>query len=215
VAVPEGLSSSDFGEALAALLGAEAAGLSASTIVRLKARWSEEYESWRKRVWPEARSQRCWVHKLANVLHKLPKRLQPRAKQALHEIVYAPTRAEARAAIDRFREAYAAKYPKAVASLEEGRDELLTFFDFPAEHWAHLRTTNPIESTFATLGLRRKKTCGRGSRSAALALAFKLLESAEKRWRKLNAPHLVELVCAGVRFEDGVRTKSTAERDAA
>jgi transposase-like protein len=248
------------------------AGLSPSTIVRLKARWSEEYETWRKRsleaveyvyvwadgvhvpirleeddltllvmigvrrdgtkelpaleegyresseswasvlrdlkgrglvapvlvigdgnlglwkamrqVWPEAQKQRCWVHKLATVLDKLPKRLQPRAKQALHEVTYAPARAEARAAIERFREEYGAKYPKAVASLDEGGDELLTFFDFPAEYWPHLRTTNPIES-------------------------------AEKRWRKLNAPHLVELVYTGVRFEDGNQTKSTPERHAA
>jgi transposase-like protein len=168
-----------------------------------------------RRVWPETREQRCWVPKLVNILDKLPKRLQPRAKQALHEIMYAATRAEARAAIERFREEYGAKYPKAVASLEEGGDELLTFFDFPAEHWPHLRTTNPIESTFATLGLRRKKTRGHGSRNAALAMAFKLFESAEKRWRKLKAPQLVELVYAGVRFEDGVEKKSTAESDAA
>jgi transposase-like protein len=299
----KGLSTGDFVEALAPLLGPEAGGLSPSSIVRLTARWGEEYEVWRKRslgdvryvylwadgvhvpvrleeddltllvmigvrpdgtkelvaiddgyresaeswaallrdlkrrgleapvlmigdgnlglwkalrqVWPGTREQRCWVHKLVNVLDKLPKRVQPRAKQALHEIMYAPARADAEAAIKRFVEEFGAKYPKAVASLEEGGEELLTFFDFPAEHWSHLRTTNPIESVFGTTGHRRKKTRGHGSRRAALGMAFKLFESAEKRWRRVNAPHLVELVVLGAKFEDGIQLRSTERRDAA
>ncbi len=119
--------------------------------------------------------------------------------------MYAPTRAEARAAIDRFAEEYEAKYPKAVASLEEGGDELLSFFDFPAEHWQHLRTTNPIESTFATVRLRHRRTKGNGSRAACLAMVFKLAQSAEKRWRKLNGHQLIPDVISGVRFVDGIK----------
>ena len=299
----KGLSTGEFEEALTPLLGPEAAGLSASSIVRLKSTWSEEFAAWRKRslegveyaymwadgvhvpvrleeenltllvivgarrdgrkdlvaieegyresedswagvlrdlkrrgleppvlmigdghlglwkalrkLWSMTREQRCWVHKVANVLGKLPKRAHPRAKMYLHEIMYAESRAEAEAAIERLREEFGAKYPKAVASLEEGGEELLTFFDFPAEHWTHLRTTNPIESTFGTIGHRRRKTRGHGSRAAALAMAFKLFESAEKRWRRLNAPHLVELVWIGVEFEDGVQKSSPAKRDAA
>jgi transposase-like protein len=299
----KGLSTGDFVEALTPLLGAEAAGLSPSSIVRFKQVWGEEYEVWRKRslagmryvymwadgvhvpvrleeddltllvmigvrpdgtkelvaiddgyresaeawaallrdlkrrgleapllmigdgnlglwkalrqVWPETREQRCWVHKLVNVLDKLPKRVQPRAKALLHEIIGAPSRAEAEAASERFAEEFGAKYPKAVASLEEGGEELLTFFDFPAEHWTHLRTTNPIESVFGTTGHRRKKTRGHGSRRAALGMAFKLFESAEKRWRRVNAPHLVELVELGVEFQDGIQLRSTQRRDAA
>jgi transposase-like protein len=154
-------------------------------------------------VWPDTRGQRCWVHRLVNVLDKLPKRLQPRAKQALHAIMQAPTRAEAEANIDAFAAEYDAKYPKAVASLRRDQAHLLTFYDFPAEHWRHLRTTNIVESPFATVRLRQRVTKGAGSRTKALVMAFKLLAMAEERWRKVNGPALLPLVRAGVRFVDG------------
>jgi transposase-like protein len=286
-----GLSTGDFSEALEALLGAEAAGFSATTITRLLKTWQEDYQAWRKRslkgkeyvyiwadgvyfnirleedrlaclvivgvlpdgrkevialedgyresteswgsvlrdlkrrgmpapvlaigdgnlgfwaalreVYPETQEQRCWKHKLANVLDKLPKRLQPRAKEMLHEIMYAPDRESALEEITRFSEEYGARYPKAVETLTKDQDRLLTFFDFPAEHWIHLRTTNPIESTFSTVKARTKTTKGAGSRKAGLAMAFKLLLAAEKRWRKVNAPYLVALVKAGVEFPNG------------
>jgi transposase-like protein len=161
-------------------------------------------------VWPDTREQRCWVHRLANVLDKLPKRLQPKAKQALHAIMNAPTRAEAEAGIDAFAAEYDAKYPKAVASLRRDQAQLLTFFDFPAEHWRHLRTTNIIESPFATVRLRQRVTKGAGSRTKALMMAFKLLAMAEERWRKVNGSELLPLVRVGVRFIDGVQEKKTA-----
>jgi transposase-like protein len=156
-----------------------------------------------REVYPETKEQRCWKHKLANVLDKLPKRLQARAKEMLHEIMYAPDRESALQEIALFSEEYGARYPKAVETLTKDQDQLLTFFDFPAEHWIHLRTTNPIESTFSTVKARTKKTKGAGSRKAGLAMAFKLLLAAEKRWRRVNAPHLVALVKAGVAFPDG------------
>ena len=156
-------------------------------------------------VYPGTEEQRCWVHKNANVLDKLPKRVQPRAKDMLHEIMYAPDRQSALEDIERFCQEFEAKYPKAVECLTKDQDELLTFFDFPAEHWLHLRTTNPIESSFSTVKARTKKTKGAGSRKAGLAMAFKLLLAAEKSWRRINAPHLVALVQAGVRFPDGLR----------
>jgi putative transposase len=156
-----------------------------------------------RQVYPETQEQRCWVHKIANVLDKLPKRMQPRAKDMLHEIMRAPDRHSALEDIERFSQEYQAKYPKAVETLTKDQDELLTFFDFPAEHWIHLRTTNPIESTFSTVKARTKKTKGAGSRKAGLAMAFKLLLAAERRWRRINAPHLVALVQAGVKFSDG------------
>jgi len=158
-------------------------------------------------VWPETREQRCWVHRLANVLDKLPKRLQPKAKQVLHAIMNAATRAEAETGIDAFTAEYDAKYPKAVASLRRDQAQLLTFFDFPAEHWRHLRTTNIIESPFATVRLRQRVTKGAGSRTKALMMAFKLLAMAEERWRKVNGSELLPLVRAGVRFVDGVQEK--------
>ena len=286
-----GLSTGDFSEALAVLLGPEATGFSATTITRLLKVWQEEYQTWRKRsltgkeyvyiwadgvhfsirleedrlaclaiigvlpdgrkevialedgyresteswasvlrdlkrrgmavpmlaigdgnlgfwaalrdVYPETREQRCWKHKLANVLDKLPKRLQARAKDMLHEIMYAPDRPSALEELALFSKEYGARYPKAVETLTKDRDRLLTFFDFPAEHWIHLRTTNPIESAFATVKARTKKTKGAGSRRAGLAMAFKLLLAAEKHWRKVNAPHLVALVKAGVEFPNG------------
>jgi putative transposase len=287
-----GLSSGDFEEAIPALLGADAAGFSPSTITRLTRVWQEEHEGWCKRpltdkeyvyVWADGvyfgvrlgedkqlaclvlvgvlpggtkevialqdgyrestdswlsllrdlkrrgmpapklaigdgalgfwaalrqvysgtKEQRCWVHKIANVLDKLPKRVQPRAKDMLHEIMYAPDRQSALEDIERFSQEFEAKYPKAVECLLKDQDELLTFFDFPAEHWIHLRTTNPIESTFSTVKARTKRTKGAGSPKAGLAMAFKLLIGAERRWRKINAPHLVALVQAGVSFLDG------------
>ena len=287
-----GLSTRDFEEAIPVLLGADAAGFSATTITRLLRVWQEEYAGWRKRpltgkeyvyvwadgvyfnirlgedkqlaclvlvgvlpdgskevialedgyresteswlsllrdlerrgmpapklaigdgalgfwaalrqVYPETEEQRCWVHKIANVLDKLPKRVQPRAKDMLHEIMRAPDRQSALKDIERFAQDFEAKYPKAVDTLTKDQDELLTFFDYPAEHWIHLRTTNPIESTFSTVKARTKKTKGAGSRKAGLAMAFKLLLAAEKRWRKVNAPHLVALVKAGVKFPNG------------
>jgi putative transposase len=287
-----GLSTGDFEEAIPALLGADAAGFSASTITRLTRVWQEEHEGWCKRpltgkeyvyvwadgvyfgvrlgedkqlaclvlvgvlpdgtkevialedgyrestdswlsllrdlkrrgmpaprlaigdgalgfwaalrqVYPGTKEQRCWVHKIANILDKLPKRVQPRAKDMLHEIMYAPDRQSALEDIGRFSQEFEAKYPKAVECLLKDQDELLTFFDFPAEHWIHLRTTNPIESTFSTVKVRTKRTKGAGSRKAGLAMAFKLLLGAETHWRKINAPHLAALVQAGVSFPDG------------
>jgi putative transposase len=158
-----------------------------------------------RQVYPGTKEQRCWVHKIANVLDKLPKRVQPRAKDMLHEIMRAPDRQSALQDIERFSQEFKAKYPKAVDTLTKNQDELLTFFDYPAEHWIHLRTTNPIESTFSTVKARTKKTKGAGSRKAGLAMAFKLLQAAQEHWRRINAPHLVPLVQAGVQFPDGQR----------
>jgi putative transposase len=295
-----GLSSGDFREALPALLGPEAAGLSSSAILRLTKSWTAEYEAFRRRdladrdyiylwadgvhftirleaerlctlvvigvrpdgtkevvaledgyresaeswrtllrdlkrrglrapvlavgdgalgfwaavrdVWPETAEQRCWVHRIANVLDKLPRSLQPRAKQALHEIMYAETRAAAEREIARFTVAYQAKYPKAAASLTVDQDRLLAYFAYPAEHWKHLRTTNPIESTFATVRLREGVTKGAGSRTAGLVMAFKLLQVAEGHWRRIDAAELVPLVRAGVCFEDGVQSEPQKKR---
>jgi putative transposase len=154
-------------------------------------------------VFPETREQRCWKHKIASVLDKLPKRLQARAKAQLHEIMYAPDRESALEEIDVFQKEYGQRYTKAVQTLVKDQDRMLTFFDFPAEHWLHLRTTNPIESTFPTVKARTKKTKGAGSRKAGLAMAWKLLMAAQDRWRRVNAPHLVALVKAGVEFPNG------------
>jgi transposase-like protein len=154
-------------------------------------------------VFPETRHRRCWVHKSANVLDTLPKSAQPAAKKAIRDIYNAEDREHAARAVAAFAKQYGAKFPKAVKKITDDVDELLAFYDFPAEHWIHLRTTNPIESTFATVRLRTKVTKGAGSRAAALAMVFKLLESAQARWRAVNAPHLVALVRAGARFERG------------
>ncbi|MBA3808926.1 MAG: IS256 family transposase [Solirubrobacterales bacterium] len=156
-------------------------------------------------VFPEAREQRCWVHKTANVLDALPKRLQPRAKTLLHEMAEAPARADARAALERFREEFDAKYPKAVSKLDKDWTELTAFYDFPAERWRHLRSTNPIESSFATVKLRTRVTKGAGSKKAALAMAYKLLDAAQERWRRFNGHELVTDVLDGVKFKDGVK----------
>jgi putative transposase len=158
-------------------------------------------------VFPATQEQRCWVHKAKNVLNALPKSAQPAARRALAEIRDAADRSHALAAIEAFRRDYQAKWPKAVAKIVDDTDVLLAFFDFPAEHWVHLKTTNPIESTFATVRLRTKVTKGPGSKAAGLAMAFKLIEAAQDRWRAVNAPHLVAQVRAGVVFTDGVRVE--------
>jgi putative transposase len=295
----KGISTGDFSEALAALVGPEAKGLSASTIVRLKSTWEEEFQEWNKRslegkqyvyVWADGvhfnirlqehrqcilvlmgatadghkeliavadgygeseqswkallldvkarglvldpklatgdgaldfwkalpqvysttRQQRCWVHKTANVLDKLPKRLQPEAKDKLHAIWMAPTRADAERAFDLFAATYQAEYTKATECLSKDRDVLLTFYDFPAEHWIHLRTTNPIESTFATVRLRHRRTKGNGSRLACLTMVFKLMQSAQKRWRLLNGSNLLPDVIQGATFIDGIKPQQHA-----
>jgi transposase-like protein len=157
-----------------------------------------------REVFPATRAQRCWVHKIANVLSALPKSAQPGARRALAEIRDAEDREHAVRAADAFAHDYGAKWPKAVAKIVDDLEVLLAFFDFPAEHWGHLKTTNPIESTFATVRLRTKVTKGPGSRAAGLAMAFKLIEAAQDRWRAVNGPHLVALVRAGARFEKGV-----------
>ena len=155
-------------------------------------------------IYSETEEQRCWVHKIANVLDKLPKRLQPRAKSHLHEIMRAEGRKTALEELARFQEEYEAKYPKAVDCLTKDTDTLFTFMDYPASHWLHLRTTNAIESTFATVKARTRVTKGAGSRDAGLAMAFKLLTQAESRWRRVNSPHLVALVAVGTKFPDGM-----------
>jgi len=162
------------------------------------------------KVFPTTRTQRCWVHKTANVLDKLPKRLQPRAKEAIHDIWMADTRRAANQAFDSFLETYGAKYPKACECLAKDREELLTFYDFPAEHWKHLRTTNPIESVFATVRLRHKRTKGNGSRGACLAMVHQLMQPAAKRWRLLNGSDLLPDVIAGVQFTNGVKSQEVA-----
>jgi len=289
----KGISTGDFEEALAALLGKDAGGLSASTIARLKDAWVDEHMRWSKRdltakryvyfwvdgihvqarleddaqcllvivgatpegkkefvgmadsvrestqswkemlldlrrrgltigpelavadgalgfwkaleeVWPKTRGQRCWVHRTANVLNKLPKSQQAKAKRALEEIWMAENKKDALAAFDAFVEIYDIKYEKAVECLTKDRDALLAFYDFPAEHWKHLRTTNPIESTFATVRLRHRRTKGSGSRDACLAMVFKLVEHAQRHWRKLDGHQLIPLLLEGRRFKDGI-----------
>jgi len=295
----KGLSTGDFNEALQALVGANAAGLSASTITRMIESWQEDYRQWKQRslegkeyvylwadgvyfnlrleedrqcilvlmgatadgrkeliavldghreseqswktlllevrhrgltieprlatgdgalgfwkalaqVFPTTRCQRCWVHKTANVLDKLPKRIQPHANAMLHDIWMAATKAEANRALDLFLATYEAKYPHATDCLARDRETLLTFYDFPAEHWMHVRTTNVIESVFATVRLRHDKTKGNGSRMACLTMVFKLMESASKRWRALNGSTLLKDVIAGVEFADGIKQPKVA-----
>jgi putative transposase len=300
----KGISTGDFSEALSSLLGPQTAGLSASTVVRLKAVWEEEFKIWNnhslegkeyvyvwadgvhfnirleedrqcilvlmgatkdgkkeliavldgfreseqswkellldvqsrglsidpklaigdgalgfwkavKQVWPASREQRCWVHKTANVLDKLPKGVQPKAKAKLHEVWMAESRADANKAFDLFVSTYEAKYPKATECLAKDRIELLAFYDFPAEHWRHIRTTNPIESTFATVRLRHRKTKGSGSRVACLTMVFKLMQSAEKKWRILNGHELLPDVIACIPFLDGIKSVPQPEESAA
>lgn len=290
----KGVSTGDFSEALMAILGPEAPGLSASTVVRLKEVWQKDYEAWSKRsladkryvyfwvdgihfnvrleegrqcilvvigatadgrkelvaiqdglreseqswrellldlkarglaavpklavgdgalgfwaalrkVFGDTREQRCWVHKTANVLNALPKGKHGKAKTMLHDIWMADTKADAERAFDLFIETYQAKYPKATECLAKDRDVLLTFYDFPAEHWVHIRTTNPIESTFATVRLRTRRTKGCGSRTATLTMVFRLTQCAEQHWRALNGSKLLEDVIRGIQFVDGLR----------
>ena len=157
-----------------------------------------------RKVFPETREQRCWVHKTANVLNKMPKTVQPRAKKDLHEIWLSGTREQAYKAFDTFLQKYGAKYEAACECLKKDRDVLMTFYDFPAEHWKHLRTTNPIESTFATIRLRHRRTKGCGTRRASLAMMFKLAQSAQKRWRRLNGHDQLIHLLKGRKFVDGV-----------
>ncbi len=290
----KGLSTTEFPQALAAILGPGAAGLSATNIVRLKAQWEEDYKAWSRRdlrgkryvyvwadgihfnvrleetgtcilvlmgalpdgtkellavwdghresklswaevlrdlkrrgveeppllavgdgalgfwaalreIYPETREQRCWVHKTANVLDLLPRKLQAHAKRMLHEMYLAATREDALKAYEAFLANYEAKYPKAAECLRKDFDVLFAFYDFPAEHWQHLRTTNPIESTFATVRLRTRRTKGCGSRLATLTMVFKLGLEAEKHWRRLNGALRLAQVIAGVKFVNGVR----------
>jgi transposase-like protein len=156
-----------------------------------------------REVFPQTKEQRCWFHKIANVLGALPKSAHTGAKKALAEIWNAEDKDHARAAAKAFDAAYGEKFPKAVAKITDDLEELLAVYDYPVEHWVHLRTTNPIESTFGTVRHRTKVTKGPGSRAAGLAMAFKLIEAAQARWRAVNAPHLVALVRAGARFEAG------------
>ncbi len=298
----KGISTGDFSEALQALVGDAAKGLSANVVVRLKEQWSQDYEEWSQRdlsskeyvylwadgihvnvrleddankrqcilvlmgatpdgrkeliaildgyreseqswtelllslkhrglpmtpkvavadgalgfwaaarkVFSEMREQRCWVHKTANVLNKLPKSVQPKAKSDIHDIWQAETRKAANTAFDHFLEKYDAKYPKACECLRKDRAVLLTFYDFPAEHWAHLRTTNPIESTFATIRLRHRRTKGSGTRRTSLAMMFKLAESASKKWRRLRGYEQIAHVIQGRQFIDGTRQEDAA-----
>jgi putative transposase len=288
----KGVSTGDFSHALEAILGPEAPGLSATNIVRLKAKWEEEYKSWSRRdlsereyvylwvdglhvnvrldeerscilvlmgadctgrkeivavsdgyreskaswrelfldlkrrglrrgarlavgdgalgfwgalreVFPQTEEQRCWVHKTANVLDKLPKGVQGKAKAMIHEMYQAPTKEAALSAYQHFRESWRDKYPKAVECLEKDEDQLFTFYDFPAAHWIHIRTTNPIESTYATVRLRTKRTKGCGSRMATLTMVWKLAMEAEKTWRRLMGSNMIPLVMAGREFRDG------------
>jgi len=290
----KGVSTGGFSDALESILGPDAPGLSATSVVRLKQVWEKEFEEWSKRslankryvylwvdgvhfnvrlegeracilviigatedgekellavhdgvreseqswkevlldlkergldvapeaavgdgalgfwkalpkVFPTARTQRCWVHKMANVLNHFPRRMQPEVKQRLHDIWMAKTKKQAERAFDHFGNVYQAKYPKAVESLTKDRDALLCFYDFPAEHWQHLRTTNPIESTFGTVRLRTKRTKGCGSRMATLTMVFKLAHAAQRTWRKLNGHQLLADVIQGVRFIDGTK----------
>ena len=294
-----GISSGDFSEALAALLGAQAPGLSASTIGRLKEVWQDEMERWQRRdlsakryvyfwvdgiyfgarleeekqcilviigatdhgtkeliaitdgyreseqswrevlldlkrrglgigpelvtgdgalgfwkalrqVYGAAREQRCWVHKTGNILNKLPKGLQNKAKGHLQDIWMAETRKDAETAFDFFLEAYGPKFEKATACLAKDRDALLSFYDFPAEHWKHVRTTNPIESTFATVRLRTYRTKGCLSRKTAMAMVFKLCQGASKKWRRLNGSDQFAEIIRGVKFVNGERQDRAA-----
>jgi transposase-like protein len=164
-------------------------------------------------VFPQTTEARCWVHKVANVLNALPKSAQPAARRALAEIRDAEDRSHALTAIQAFEHDYGAKWPKAVAKIVDDTEQLLAFYDYPAEHWIHLKTSNPIESTFATVRLRTKVTKGPGSKAAGLAMAYKLIEAAQDRWRSVNAPHLVALVRAGAKFDKGVMIERPTQQD--
>ncbi len=166
-------------------------------------------------VWPETRAQRDWCHKMGNVLDKLPKRLQPKAKSMLREIMYADDRAFADQRVDAFKTVFGGKHKRAVDCLEKNADEQFAFFDFPAQHWQHIRTSNPIESAFSTLRLRQRVTKGAGSRDKALTMAFRLLDMAQQRWRRITAAELLPLFRAGVVFKDGLQVERENQEDAA
>ena len=161
-------------------------------------------------VWPKTREQRCWVHKTANVLNKLPKSLHSKAKRELQEIWMAETKADALEAFDLFEKTYGVKYEKAVLCLTKDRDVLLQFYDFPAEHWKHLRTTNPIESTFATVRHRTIRAKGCLSNATAISMVFKLIEAAQRSWRRLDGTNLLQKVIYGVKFKNGIEEKADA-----
>ncbi len=176
--------------------------------------WAALRKAHFQKIWPETKEQRCWVHKTANVLNKMPKSVQPKAKGDLQEIWQAETRADAEKAVEHFREKYNAKHPKAAGCLTKDQDQLLAFYDFPAEHWAHLRTTNPIESTFATIRLchrkTKTKTKGNGTRRTSLAMMFKLAQSASKKWKRLRSYAKIPLVIEGRSFQDGIMQEDAA-----
>ncbi|MYL22096.1 IS256 family transposase, partial [Halobacillus litoralis] len=167
------------------------------------------------KLYPETDHQRCWVHKTANVLNKLPKSVQRKVKADLHEIWMAETRADAHKAFDRTVKRFDAKYPNAMACLVKDREALLAFYDYPAEHWLHIRTTNPIESTFATFRLRSKRSRNCGSRATTLAMVFKLLQSAQKRWKRIAGFNKLELVVNNVKFQDGEPLTDQSDSNAA
>lgn len=167
------------------------------------------------KVWPKTKHQRCWVHKTANVLNKLPKSVQLKVKDALHNIWQAETREEAYKAFEHTVKRFKAKYPKAMECLSKDKEQMLAFYDFPAEHWQSIRTTNPIESTFATVRLRTAKTRGCVSRDSILSMVFKLSQSAEKRWRKLRGFKKLADVVQGIRFKDGIHAENDADQEAA
>jgi transposase-like protein len=167
------------------------------------------------KLYPDTVHQRCWVHKTANVLNKLPKSVQPKVKADLHEIWMAETREDARKAFDRTLNRFQAKYPQAMDCLAKDRAALLAFYDFPAEHWVHIRTTNPIESTFATVRLRTKRSRNCGSRETTLAMVFKLLQSAQKRWKRIKGFRKLELVVNNVRFRNGEQVLDQSDKAAA
>ena len=167
------------------------------------------------RCYPDTRHQRCWVHKSANILSALPKSVQPKVKAALHEIWMAETRDDAHKAFDRALVRFESKYPGAMERLRKDREELLAFYDFPAEHWTHIRTTNPIESTFATVRLRTQRARNCGSRENTLAMVYKLLETAQKRWKRIKGFDLLALVVNNVKFKDGEQAQDQSGRNAA
>jgi putative transposase len=167
------------------------------------------------KIYPDCKHQRCWVHKTANVLNKVSKSMQPKVKQSLHDIWMADTKDAAEKAFDNALECYDAKYPKAMECLRKDREELLAFYNFPAEHWVHIRTTNPIESTFATVRLRSKRSKNCGSRDTTLAMIYKLMESAQKKWRKIQGFRLLTLVVNNVPFVNGELVKEQSDRSVA
>ena len=167
------------------------------------------------KIYPETRHQRCWVHKTANILTALPKSVQPKVKAALHELWMAATREEAHKAHDRALVRFQSKYPGAMSRLRKDRDELLVFYDFPAEHWVHIRTTNPIESTFSTVRLRTKRARNCGSRETTLAMVYKLLETAQKRWQRIRGFNMLTLVVNNVKFKDGEQVEDQSDRNVA